>query len=164
MDDKDACIAELKRQFDDPEYRFDIVQWHLHRYENGPPEDCDLMLGSLWNWSLSERWAWNTLLALGERMLDRREPLPPILAEFGMMAATGKRTPPDQKPGHPTGDINDKFNLLATVRVLTKDYGYTKTAAYEALANWCHKDPDTIRKTVTKLEKRRPFSRSTGRQ
>ena len=164
--DNEANLAELKRQFQSPYFRVDIVQWSVQRYEaEMDPKRREVLLASWWNWSLSQRWAWTVLTELSGRALERQE-RPRILSDFGMMVAAGKRKPPDSQPGHPLNDINSDLNILATVRVLVNCYDFKKTAAYKLVSGWSKApragclEPDSIRKLVRRLETRRPFPRS----
>ena len=167
MDDNAAYIDELKRQFCSSEHHPDVVGNLWQRYEEETdPEKRNHILEGLWNWSLSQPWAWDALLEFCRRTpkMTRHEKTAPILIDFAMMAATGQRTKPKSGPGHPVGNINEKVEILITVRVLTKDYGYTKTAAYESVSKWCctttgmtPRTPDAIRKIVRGMETARPF-------
>ncbi len=168
MDDNAAYIDELKRQFCNGEPRREKAEWHLQRYEQETdPKERDKLLASLWNWSLSQPWAWDTLVEFCRRTpkLTRHEKTAPILIDFAMMAATGQRTKPKSGPGRPVGDINETLDILVTVRVLIKDYGYTKTAAYKTVSEWCNesggkkaaRSPDAIRKIVKQLTEAKPF-------
>ena len=166
MDDNEAKLAELKRQFQNPDFRVDIVDWSVQQYEAElDPDRREVLLMSWWNWSLSQRWAWDVLTELSGRALERQE-RPRILGDFGMMVATGKRKSPDSQPGHPANDINSDLNILATVRVLVNCYDFKKTAAYKLVSDWSKVsgagclEPDGIRKLVRRLETRRPFPRS----
>ncbi len=91
---------------------------------------------------------------------------PAILVDFAMLAATGERIRPDSGQGRNHGDINEKMNVYATVRVLVKDYGYKRTPAYGLVSQWCvetpgmtPRTPGAIRKIVTSLERHEPFTR-----
>ena len=166
MDDREAKLAELRRQFQNPDFRFDIVQLSVRRYEAEPdPEQRELLLASWSTWSLSQRWAWDVLTELCDRSLECQE-RPRILCDFGMMVASGKRKPPDSRRGHSVNDINIDLNILVTVRMLVNSYDFTKTAAYELVSDWSKTpgagclEPDGIRKLVRRLETRRPFPRS----
>ena len=166
MDDNETSLAELKRQFQSPDFRVDIVQWSAQQYEAElDPDRREALLASWWNWSLSQQWAWDVLVELCGRAQKRRE-RPRILSDFGMAVATKTRKPPDSRPGHPANDINSDLNTLATVRVLMSRHHFKKTAAYKLVSDWSEVpgagclEPDSIRKLVRRLETRRPFPRS----
>ena len=166
MDEREAKLAELKRQFQNPDFRLDIVDWSVRQYEAESDLDRrEVLLAAWWNWSLSQRWAWDVLTKLSGRALERQE-RPRILSDFGMAVAAGKRKPPDSHRGHPVNDINSDLDILATVRVLVNNYGFKKTAAYKLVSDWTKTpgagclEPDGIRKLVRRLETRRPFPRS----
>ena len=84
-----------------------------------------------------------------------------------MMAVTGERKRPKSGPGRPVGDINEDADILATVRVLTKEHGYSKNKAYVAISEWlkdANLEPDAILKRVRKLETAKPFPSKHGRK
>ena len=166
MGDYETNLAELKCQFQNPDFRVDIVQRSVQQYEAEPdPERREVLLGSWWNWSLSQRWAWDVLIELCARALEGQD-RPRILSDFGMMVAIRKRKPPDSQPGHPVNDMNSDLNILATVRVLVNCCNFKKTVAYKVVSDWSkapgagYLEPDGIRKLVRRLETRRPFPRS----
>ena len=149
-----AAIEYASRLFHDPD--LDVVQTALDHYEAAAPEDRKWMVASLSNWADTEACAWDALTRIAERTLDRCETAPPILADFAMLALTGRRVPPGKRPGRPSVDFNDTMRVYAAVLALT-NRGYTKIAAYEQMAAWRHHDPDTIRKTCQGFIKKRPF-------
>ena len=151
----DSAVEYASRLFHDPD--LDVVQSAVVGYEAMAPEDRKWTIASLRSWADTEAWAWDALTRIAERTLDRCETAPPILADFAMLALTGQLIPPDKRPGRPPADFNDKLRVYATVQALT-NRGYTKTAAYEQVAEWRHQDPDTIRKTCQGFIKARPFS------
>ena len=166
MAENDARLVELKRQFQHSDFRFDIVQWSVRKYEAEPdPEERDFMLGAWWNWSLSQRWAWDVLTELFLRALESSEPIHPILRDFGRMSGRGELRPPDEREGRPSNDMNENLDILATVHVLVKHYDFTKTAAYNLVAEWetgrtaGGRGAGAIRKLVGKMATMRPFPR-----
>ena len=166
IDDKEASLEELRRQFQNPDFPVDIVQWSVQKYEAEPgPKERELFLESWWNWALSERWAWDVLIELCRRTKFESK-RPRILNDFANLVATEELKPPDKRPGHPVNDFNIDLDIFLTVRVLVKDYGFTKTAACKMVSEWSktaggiHREPDTIRKVVRKMETRTPFPRS----
>lgn len=150
----DSATEYASRLFHDPD--LDVVQTALDHYEAAAPEERKLLLASLRNWSLTERWAWDALTRIAERTLDRGETAPPILADFAMLAHTGRQSAPDEGRGRPPVDFNDTLRVYAAVLALT-NRGFTKTAAYEQVAKWRHHAPDTIRKTCQGFIKNGPF-------
>ena len=149
----DSAVEYASRLFHDPD--LDVVRTALDHYEAAAPEDRVWLLASLRNWAHTERWAWDALTRIAERTLDRCETAPPILADFAMLALTGRQIPPGKRRGRPPVDFNDELRTYATVLALT-NRGYTKTAAYEQVAAWRHHDPDTIRKTFQGFTRKRP--------
>ena len=140
----DSAVEYASRLFHDPD--LDVDQMALDHYEAAAPEDRKWMVASLRNWAFTERWAWDALTQIAARTLDRCETAPPILADFAMLALTGRLVAPGKRPGRPSADFNDTLRVYAAVLALT-NRGYTKIAAYEQVAAWRHHDPDTIRKT-----------------
>ena len=89
---------------------------------------------------------------------------PAILVDFAMFAATGKRRPPNSGQGRNFISVNENLQILIAVRVLVKDYEFSKRAAYETVsdwlkeADWCSAlSADAVRKRVRRMEKARPF-------
>ena len=170
MDDKDIDINELKRQLCSGNFRIDIKAFWLEQYAKATsPKERDKVLLSLWNWSLSQPWAWGVFVELCRRTpkLERKQSPPQLLVDFAMMAVTGERKRPKSGPGHPVGDINEDADILATVRVLTKAHGYSKSEAYREISEWlkdANLEPGAVRKRVRKLETAKPFPSKHGRK
>ena len=168
MDDKEACLAELERLFRHPDCRFDLVDHWVAKYEAASDlGERDGILRGLWNWMLSEQWAFDIFMELCRRA-ELNPNQPRLLDNFAKLVAPGKLKPPSAKPGHPRNDASADMEILATVNVLRKYYGFTKTAAYERVSAWskspgkgCNAlEPGGIRKLVGRTKKKRPFPRS----
>lgn len=168
-DERAVYIEELRCRFISGEPRFDLGERYIERYEGeADSETRERILMALWNWSLSQPWAWDALVELCRRTpkFTRHENTAPLLIDFALMKASGERNRPDSGQGRNHGDINEKMNVYATVRVLVKDYGYKRTPAYDLVSQWCvetpgmtPRTPGAIRKIVTSLEQHQPFKR-----
>ena len=113
----DSAVEYASRLFHDP--NLDAAQTAVDHYEAAAAEARPLMLASLSNWADTETWAWDALTRIAERTLDRCETAPPILADFAMLALTGRRIPPGKRPGRPSVDFNDTMRVYAAVLALT---------------------------------------------
>ena len=106
--------------------------------------DDDLSLASLWNWSLSQRWAWDELQRRLRVCLDQGRPLAGVLALWAATVAVG-RTP----PRHNANEDRD-WRVLVVVNVLMRR-GYSERAAVHMVAPEINKSPEAVYSALRKI-------------
>ena len=106
--------------------------------------DDDLSLASLWNWSLSQRWAWDEIQRRLRVCLDQGRPPTGILASWAATVAVG-RTP----PRHNANQDRD-WRVLAVVNVLDRR-GYSERAAVRMVAPEINKSPEAVHSILRKI-------------
>ena len=106
--------------------------------------DDDLSLASLWNWSLSQRWAWDELQRRLRVCLDQGRPPTGVLAFWAATVAVG-RTP----PRHNANEDRD-WRVLAVANVLMRR-GYSERAAVHMVAPEINKSPAAVYSALRKI-------------
>ena len=108
--------------------------------------DDNLSLAPLWNWSLSQRWAWDELQRRLRVCLDQGRPPTGILASWAATVATGQMKPPRHK-GHDDRD----WRVLAVVTALVRGGGYSERVAVHMVATEIDKSPETVYSILRKI-------------
>ena len=108
--------------------------------------DDDLSLASLWNWSLSQRWAWDEIQRRLRVCLDQGRPPTGILASWAATVATGQMKPPRRK-AHDDRD----WRVLAVVTALMRGGGYSERAAVHMIASGINKSPEAVYSALRKI-------------
>ena len=107
--------------------------------------DDDLSLQSLWNWSLSQRWAWDELQRRVRVCLEQGRTPAGILAFWAATVATGQMKP----PRHKAHDDRD-WRVLEVVTALVRG-GYSERAAVRMVASGISKSPEAIYSALRKI-------------
>ena len=107
--------------------------------------DDDESLASLWNWSLSQRWAWEELQRRLRVCLDQGRPPTGLLAFWAATVATGQMKP----PRHKAHDDRD-WRVLAVVNVLMRR-GYSERTAVHMVASGISRSPEAVYSALRKI-------------
>ena len=159
-----SSVDALKQAFCNGPSVGSVEAWMQTYEEESSPRFRDRLIAETWVLSLKEPFAWDALEELCRQMLKRRENPPPILAKWAMWATTRKGLRPGIGRGHPMGSFSEKLDIIRVVQRLTYICGFTKTAAYRMVSDWCTepnartpRSPDAIRKIVTRWPASKPL-------
>ncbi len=132
------------------------------RYLRIPPNQCyaeephclvrhDLLVWYM-EWALTKIWAWEGLVNLISRLLERRERVPKILVGWSLWVTVGKLQKPKTRGRPENDDRNDR--IVYGHRLLRAD-GLTGEEAIERIAEVLYLSPDAVRAAIQKVKKDR---------
>ena len=113
----------------------------------------DYLLAWYLDWALTKIWAWEGLVKLTSRFMDRREPIPRPLVNWSLQVATGKLQSPDLR-GRPEED-NRNDRIVYAHRLLRAD-GLTAHEATERIALVIFRSPESVKSAIHKVKKDHP--------
>ncbi len=105
----------------------------------------ELSLQELWNWSLSQQWAWDELQRQLRACVDMEQPPTGMLASWAALVATGQMKP----PRHKAHDDRD-WRVLEVVNVLMRR-GYSERAAVHMVASEISRSPEAVYSILRKI-------------
>ena len=150
MDEKD--IDYLKHVFCSSGFRFDELV--LKNYERETdPHRRGLILDYLQHAANSEPWAYDLLVELCKRTLDREEEPPPsLVADVVVKFAHGVTRP--VKSGSSGADLNEDVKMFMTEQILRQAFNKSKEEACALISDWSHEANWMASLTYEGVEKR----------